>query len=57
MSPNRYVIRARIDRARQHLAETRMSAGEVAMTLGYADLAFFSRQYKQHVGHSPGTRP
>jgi AraC-like DNA-binding protein len=56
MPPNRFVIRARIDRARQLLAETRMSASEVAATLGYTDLAFFSRQYKQHAGHPPGRR-
>lgn len=57
MPPTRYLIRARINRARQLLTETRMSVSEVAATLGYTDSAFFSRQYKQHAGHSPGKRP
>ncbi|MEV0400160.1 AraC family transcriptional regulator [Actinoallomurus sp. NPDC050550] len=57
MSPARYLIRARIDRAGQLLAETNMSVGQVAATLGYTDLAYFSRQYKQCTGHPPGRRP
>jgi AraC-like DNA-binding protein len=54
MPPARYLIRARIDRARQLLTETHMSVSQVAATLGYTDLAYFSRQYKQCTGHSPG---
>ncbi|WP_285566091.1 AraC family transcriptional regulator [Actinoallomurus iriomotensis] len=56
MPPARYLIRARIDRARRLLTETRMSVSQVAATLGYTDLAYFSRQYKQYTGHSPGRR-
>lgn len=54
MSPARYLIDARIARARQLLTETNMSVTQVAATLGYADLAYFSRQYKRHTGRSPG---
>jgi AraC-like DNA-binding protein len=57
MPPARYLIRARIDRARRLLDETNMSVGQVAATLGYTDLAYFSRQYRQCTGHSPGRRP
>jgi transcriptional regulator GlxA family with amidase domain len=56
MSPARYLIRARIDRARQLLTETNMSVTQVAQTLGYPDIAYFSRQYKRHTGHPPGRR-
>jgi len=54
LSPARYLIDARIDRARQLLTETNMSVTQVATMLGYADLAYFSRQYKRHTGRSPG---
>lgn len=54
MSPMRYLIQARIERARQLLTETNMSVTQVAATLGYPDVAYFSRQYKRHTGRSPG---
>jgi AraC family transcriptional regulator of arabinose operon len=53
LSPARYVARARTDRAHQLLTETSMSVTQVATTLGYTDLGYFSRQYKAHHGHSP----
>lgn len=53
--PARYVARARIDRAHQLLTETHMSVTQVAATLGYTDLSHFSRHYKAHTGHPPGT--
>jgi len=54
LPPARYMIRARVDRARQLLTETNLSATQVAGLLGYTDLAHFSRQYKRHTGHPPG---
>jgi AraC family transcriptional regulator of arabinose operon len=51
--PMRYVIQARIDRARSLLTETNMSVTQVAATLGYPDVAYFSRQYKRYTGHAP----
>jgi len=54
LSPARYVARARTDRAHQLLTETSMSVTQVATTLGYTDLGYFSRQYKSHHGHPPG---
>ena len=54
LSPTRYLINARIDRARQLLTETNMSVTQVAMTLGYTDVAYFSRQYRRHTGRTPG---
>lgn len=53
MPPTRYLIRARIDRAHQLLTETTTSVTQVALTLGYTDIGYFSRQYKRHTGHSP----
>jgi AraC family transcriptional regulator of arabinose operon len=53
LPPARYLIQARVDRARHLLAETTMSVTQVAAVLGYTDIAYFSRQYKRYTGHSP----
>jgi AraC-like DNA-binding protein len=52
-SPAQYVIQSRIDRAHELLVETAMSVTQTAAALGYTDVAYFSRQYKQRTGHSP----
>ncbi|TWD79215.1 helix-turn-helix protein [Kribbella amoyensis] len=58
MSPAQYVIQARIDRAHQLLTETGMTVTQTAAALGYTDVPYFSRQYKQRTGRSPsGDRP
>lgn len=46
-------MHSRIERARELLAETDASVTDVAITLGYKDIARFSRQFKQYTGHSP----
>ena len=53
MSPAQYLIRARIDRADQLLTETGLTVTQVAAALGYTDVPYFSRQYKQRTGRSP----
>ncbi len=55
MAPAQYLIKARIDRAHQLLTETGMTVTQVATALGYADVPYFSRQYKQRTGHPPST--
>src|SRR5690606_34009712 len=45
-SPQAYLVRARIDRARQLLHESSLSIGEIARMTGYADVFFFCRQFK-----------
>lgn len=52
-SPAQYVIQARVDRAHQLLTETSMSVTQVAAALGYTDVPYFSRQYKQRTGRTP----
>lgn len=52
-SPKEFLIRSRLDRARHFLRETAMSVTEIADHLGYADVYFFSRQFKQKTGLSP----
>jgi AraC family transcriptional regulator, arabinose operon regulatory protein len=52
-SVEQYLIRARIERAEHLLRYNGMNASEVAEALGYKDLSFFSRQFKQVRGKSP----
>ena len=53
MSPQAFRIQARITRARQLLSHSSLSVGQVAEAVGYEDLYFFSRQFKQQTGVSP----
>ena len=48
-----YLARVRVERARQLLAESTMNVSQIADTLGYADIYFFSKQFKQFTGESP----
>lgn len=53
MSPAQYLIQARIDRAHQLLTETGMTVTQTAAALGYTDVPYFSRQFKQRTGRTP----
>jgi AraC-like DNA-binding protein/quercetin dioxygenase-like cupin family protein len=53
VGPIEYVIGIRLQRAEQLLVETDMSITEIARTLEYADVQFFSRQFKKRYGASP----
>ncbi|WP_019640647.1 helix-turn-helix domain-containing protein [Paenibacillus fonticola] len=48
-----YIIKARIERAQHLLLHAGMNVTEVADALGYKDIFFFSRQFKQYTGKSP----
>jgi AraC-like DNA-binding protein len=51
--PQIYVIEAKLERARQLLSESSLTVGEIAEVLGYREIFFFSRQFRQHTGCSP----
>lgn len=53
VSVQAYMIRTRIDRAKHLLMHAGMNVTEVADALGYRDIFFFSRQFKQYTGKSP----
>jgi AraC-like DNA-binding protein len=55
MTPGNFVVQARVQRARQLALETDMSISQIADALGYRDVHFFSRQFKQWTGQSPGS--
>jgi AraC-like DNA-binding protein len=53
MNPEQFTIHARIHRAQRLLRETDLTVKAVGEALGYSDIYFFSRQFKQVAGRSP----
>ena len=54
MSPEAFLIQARIDRARHLLSETQLSISAIADSLGYCDTYYFCRQFKLVTRRTPG---
>lgn len=52
-APKALVIQTRLELARQLILETSMSLSQIATDLGYQNLYFFSRQFKQHFAQPP----
>jgi len=52
-TPRDFLLRTRLARAQYFLRETNLSVGAIAERLGYSDVFFFSRQFKQKTGLSP----
>lgn len=53
VSPQEYMIGARIDLAKQLLRETDLPVGEVGLHAGYRDAFRFAKQFRQRTGQSP----
>ncbi len=53
LTPKEFCIRTRLQRAQTLLRESTHNIEQIAQTLGYADVFFFSRQFKQRIGQSP----
>jgi len=51
--PQDYVISAKTERARQLLSESDLTIGMIAEALGFRDIFFFSRQFRQKTGQTP----
>jgi len=54
-TPQQYLLRRRIDRARHLLLESDLSVQQVAQALGYRDIFFFTRQFKAVAKQPPAT--
>ncbi|WP_394559195.1 GlxA family transcriptional regulator [Aquipseudomonas alcaligenes] len=53
ISPNQYLQRVRIDKAKKLLIATRMSVKEIAYEVGYENTSFFVRLFKRELGSTP----
>lgn len=53
MPPHRFRLESIIAAARQRLGETEQPVKQIADELGYRDVFYFSRQFKQVTGVSP----
>lgn len=53
VSPANYLLRIRMERARQLLLNTRLSVYEVALSTGYNDISHFSGTFKKYFGMPP----
>ncbi|WP_410512270.1 response regulator [Paenibacillus sp. BR2-3] len=49
-----YIIRKRMERARELLLQPHISIKEAALMTGYTELAYFHRVFKKHFGRTPG---
>jgi len=53
VSPQEFIIQARLEKAKAMLRSSGVPVSEVAKSCGYSSGFFFSRQFKQRTGHSP----
>jgi len=53
-APHRYILRLRIDRARQLLLTTEASLAQIAAECGLADQSHFSKLFRKYEGQTPG---
>ncbi|HBN9861354.1 TPA: GlxA family transcriptional regulator [Pseudomonas aeruginosa] len=53
LSPNRYVQKVRIDKAKKLLLATGLSVKAIAYEVGYENVSFFVRLFSTHAGQTP----
>ena len=53
VSPYRWILKTRMEKAKKLLYFTRLSVSSVAETVGYSDALYFSRAFRKYVGCSP----
>ncbi|MBO7176280.1 MAG: helix-turn-helix transcriptional regulator [Clostridia bacterium] len=54
LSPNKYIKNLRLKRAQELLASGFYHASEVCFLSGFSDESYFSREFKKHLGVTPG---
>jgi AraC family transcriptional regulator len=52
-SPHQYVIRLRVERAKELMRQGRLSLAQVAAAVGFADQSHFNRHFKRLAGVTP----
>lgn len=53
MTTSNYILKVRLNKARQVLTRSRKPIGEIAMDCGFNDFAYFSRSFKKEFGMTP----
>ena len=53
LTPHDYLIRRRVERTMELLADTDIPLSQIALAAGFADQSHFSRRFRKHVGMSP----
>jgi AraC family transcriptional regulator len=53
LAPHQFVLRQRIEKAKQLLLEDRLSLAEISLTLGFASQAHFTTIFRKFVGFTP----
>ena len=53
LAPHQFVVRQRIERAKQLLRETNLTVGEIAYRIGFADQSHFTKIFRRIVGATP----
>lgn len=51
--PHRYLLRRRIERAQELLADPRLSVTDVALAVGFSSSSHFATAFRQHAGMPP----
>ena len=53
VSPQNYLLRARVDMAKELLANTDLTVGQISVAVGFNDQNYFSRAFKRFANMSP----
>ncbi len=53
ITPNNYIVRARLEKSKEMLASTDMTASEIAYKSGFSSPAYFNYVFKKHINLSP----
>ena len=53
LSPSRFILKTRMEKAKKLLRFTELSVGEIATEVGYSDALYFSRTFRRYAGLSP----
>jgi len=55
LAPHAYVVKKRVERARQLLLDTDIPIAEIALEVGFSSQACLNVAYKLHFGETPGS--